>query len=176
VVVLITDFKELASERFHSLFRVQEVHEHQELTEHLELHLVELPKLAEAITKNEEPELVRWATFLSATTDDELTELAMKDPVLQQAKDALDRLSADPQTRLLAEQREMALISYHLDMNEVRKQAVQKEKREAVQKEKRKAVQKEKREASRQQFSRCSPFVNLPSTRSSAPASARAPI
>jgi predicted transposase/invertase (TIGR01784 family) len=122
VVVLITDFKELDSERFHSLFRVQEVHEHQELTEHLELHLVELPKLAEAVGKNEEPELVRWATFLSATTDHELTELAMKDPVLQQAKDALDRLSADPQARLLAEQREMALISYHLDMNEVRKQ------------------------------------------------------
>lgn len=67
---------------------------------------------------------MRWATFLSATTDEELQELAMKDPVLQQAKDALDRLSADPQARLLAEQREMALISYHLDMNEARKQGI----------------------------------------------------
>jgi len=48
----------------------------------------------------------------------------MKDPVLKQAKDALDRLSADPQARLLAEQREMALISYHLDMNQMRKQGM----------------------------------------------------
>lgn len=46
----------------------------------------------------------------------------MKDPVLQQAKDALDRLSADPQARMLAEQREMALISYHLDLSKMRKQ------------------------------------------------------
>jgi predicted transposase/invertase (TIGR01784 family) len=124
VVVMITDFKELKGERFHSLFRVQEVHEHQNLTEHLELHLVELPKLAEGIGKKEEPELVRWATFLSATTDDELQELAMTDPVLQQAKDALDRLSADPQARMLAEQREMALISYYLDLNTAREQGI----------------------------------------------------
>ena len=101
---------------------MREVHEHQELTEHLELHLVELPKVAQAVRKKEEPELVRWATFLSAATDDELQELSMKDPVLQQAKEALDRLSADPQARLLAEQREMALISYRLDLNEARKQ------------------------------------------------------
>jgi predicted transposase/invertase (TIGR01784 family) len=124
VVVMIADFRELDSERFHSLFRVQEVHEHRELTEHFELHLVELPKLAEAVRKKEELELVKWATFLSATTDEELQELAMTDPVLQQAKDALDRLSADPQARALAEQREMALISYHLEMNEVRKQGI----------------------------------------------------
>jgi predicted transposase/invertase (TIGR01784 family) len=124
IVVMITDFKALDGQRFHSLFRVQEVHQHDELNEHFELHLVELPKLAEAIGKKEEPELVRWATFLSATTDEERQELAMKDPVLQQAKDALDRLSADPRARLLAEQREMALASYHLDLNEVRKQGL----------------------------------------------------
>ena len=124
VVVMIADFNELESERFHSVFRAQEVHGHEDLTDHFELHLVELPKLAEAIRKKEEPELVRWATFLSATTDQELQELAMKDPVLQQAKDALDRLSADPEARLLAEQREMALISYHLDLNEARKQGI----------------------------------------------------
>jgi len=46
----------------------------------------------------------------------------MKDPVLQQAKDALDRLSADPQARVLAEQRELALISYRLDMNMMREE------------------------------------------------------
>ena len=74
--------------------------------------------------KNDEPELIRWATFLAATTDEELRALAMKDPVLQQARDALERLSADPKARVLAEQRELALISYHLDMNKARKEGV----------------------------------------------------
>jgi len=125
LLVLIANFNELEGERFHSKFRVQEVHDHRELTEHLELHLVELPKLGEAIRKNEEPELVKWGTFLSATTDEDLEALAMKDPVLKLAKDALERLSADPLARTLAEQREMALFSYHLDMNKVRREGFQ---------------------------------------------------
>ena len=120
VVVLITDFNELDSERFHSTFRVQETHDHSTLTDQLEIHLVELPKLPEACLTNDEPELVLWARFLSADTDDELELLAMNHPVLKQATDALDRLGADPQARMLAEQRELALISYHLDMNKVR--------------------------------------------------------
>jgi len=125
VVVMITNFKELEGDQFHSLFRVQEVHGQRELTDHLELHLVELPKLGEAIRKKEEPELVGWAKFLTATTDEELTALAMKDPVLQQAKDALDRLSADPAARVYAQQREMALISYRLDLGAAHRQGLE---------------------------------------------------
>lgn len=48
----------------------------------------------------------------------------MKDPVLQHAKDALDRLSSDPKARVLAEQRELALISYRLDMNKMREEGI----------------------------------------------------
>ena len=124
VVVLITDFRALDGRRFHSTFRVHETPEHRALTEHLELHLVELPKLSLAAEKKREPELVRWARFLAATTDEELEALAMKDPVLPQAKDALDRLSADPKARVLAEQRELSLLSYQLDMNKVRRQGI----------------------------------------------------
>ncbi len=43
----------------------------------------------------------------------------MQNPVLRQAKDALDRLSADDEARMRAEQREMAQISYELDMGVV---------------------------------------------------------
>ena len=41
----------------------------------------------------------------------------MENPVLKQAKDALDRLSADPDARIRAEQREMALFSYELGLS-----------------------------------------------------------
>jgi hypothetical protein len=41
----------------------------------------------------------------------------MENPVLKQAKDALDRLSADPAARVRAEQREMALFSYELGLS-----------------------------------------------------------
>ena len=62
--------------------------------------------------------------FLKADTDKELEQLAMTDPDLQQTKEALERLSADPEARLLAEQRRMALISYQLDLNKTREDAL----------------------------------------------------
>jgi len=121
-VVLITDFNELDGQRFHSVFRVQEAHDHSALTNQLEIHLVELPKLPQALLTNDEPDLVLWGKFLTADTDDELERLAMNSPVIKQATEALDRLSADPQARALAEQRELALISYQLDLGKVHAQ------------------------------------------------------
>ena len=120
VVVLIANFVELSSPRFHSVFRVRAQPEGQLLTDHLELHVVELPKLNRALDRNDEPYLAAWARFLSAAGDEDLEALAMEDPVFKQAKDALDRLSADPEARLRAEQREMALFSYELDRAKVR--------------------------------------------------------
>jgi hypothetical protein len=51
-----------------------------------------------------------------------LEQLALENPVLRQAKEALDRLSADDEARMRAEQREMAQISYELDMAVVRRE------------------------------------------------------
>jgi hypothetical protein len=46
----------------------------------------------------------------------------MEHPVLKEAKDALERLSADPESRVRAEQREMALISYELGLSRAHRQ------------------------------------------------------
>jgi len=121
-VVLITHFTELASPRFHSTFRVRDEQSLEPLTDHLELHLLELPKLRGALDQNDEPSLRGWCKFLLATSDADLETLAMQDPVLRQAKDALDRLSADDEARMRAEQREMALLSYELDLAVVRRE------------------------------------------------------
>jgi hypothetical protein len=66
--------------------------------------------------------LVAWGKFLAAVADEDLEQLAMEHPVLKQAKDALERLSADPEARLRAEQREMALHSYELDLKKARRE------------------------------------------------------
>lgn len=121
-VVLIANFVELKGARFHSTFKVLEPTSGALLTEHFEVHVLELPKLPSALDRNDEPNLVLWGRFLAATRDEDLEQLAMESPVLKQAKDALDRLSADPDARLRAEQREMALISYDLGMTMARRQ------------------------------------------------------
>jgi len=126
VVVLITDFSELTSQRFHSVFQVNEQHGWERLTSHLEIHLIELPKLADAEAQNDEQNLALWGKFLSARADEELEQLAMESPVLKQAKAALDRLSADDISRLQAEHREMALLTYEAGIAAAREEAEQK--------------------------------------------------
>jgi predicted transposase/invertase (TIGR01784 family) len=125
VVVMITDFVELKSERFHSIFQVHERDSGELLTGHLELHLLELPKLASGRDGNDEPSLALWGKFLSAKADEELEKLAMEHPVLKRAKAALDRLSADDVARLQAEQREMALFTFEAGMAAAREEALQ---------------------------------------------------
>jgi predicted transposase/invertase (TIGR01784 family) len=114
VVVFITDFVELAGARFHSVFQARERDGDELLTDHLELHFVELPKLLAqpAKARADEPSLMGWCRFLSATQDEELELLATQDPMLKQAKHALEQLSADPVARLQAEHREMSLLMW----------------------------------------------------------------
>jgi predicted transposase/invertase (TIGR01784 family) len=122
-VVLVFGFRELKGERFHSVFRVREVHDSEELSEQLEIHVLELPKL-HMVANSDGPEVVEWGKFLAARSDAEREELAMKNPDLRQAKAALDRLSADPDARILAEMRDRAVKSYRLDINTARKEGI----------------------------------------------------
>jgi predicted transposase/invertase (TIGR01784 family) len=121
-VVLITSFAELAGPYFHSVFRVHDQSGAGPLTDHLELHLVELPKLRPSLDANNEPALAAWGRFLTATTDDDLETLAKEYPVLRQAKDALDELSQDEVARIRAEQQELAELSYELHLTAARRE------------------------------------------------------
>ena len=125
VVIFITDFVELAGERFHSVFQALERHGHEPLTDHFELHFVELPKLTAlrgVAAGSDEPSLAAWCRFLSATEDDELELLARQDPMLKEAKHALEKLSADPEARLQAEHRETSLLMWDAGMAKVRRE------------------------------------------------------
>jgi hypothetical protein len=68
----------------------------------------------------DEPALAAWCRFLAAETDQELEALAMQHPILKEAKDALDRLSADPEARERAERREIELKLYEYGIATIR--------------------------------------------------------
>jgi predicted transposase/invertase (TIGR01784 family) len=121
VSIFLLNFTELPGLRLHSTFRVLEVSSHEPFSEALELHIVELPKLLDGET-DEETELVRWARFLAANSDEQLAALAKEDPVMQKAKEALDLLSAEPSAQELARQREFGMIGYQLDLQAARRQ------------------------------------------------------
>lgn len=108
VVILITNFRELSSPGYHSVFQVRERTTGELLSHHLELHVLELPKLLEG-GAGAERALSGWCRFLSAETDEQLEALAMQHTILKEAKDALERISADPDARERAERRLLEL-------------------------------------------------------------------
>jgi predicted transposase/invertase (TIGR01784 family) len=111
-VILITDFSELRSARFHSAFQVRERGSGELFSPQLELHVLELPKLRAKEKDDDEPRLAAWCRFLSADTDDQLESLAMQHPFLREAKTALDEISADGDVRRRAQRREDELYFY----------------------------------------------------------------
>jgi len=109
ICIFILNFSDSDSPRFHSIFRVLEIHDHREFSQDLEIHTLELPKLEEEAAHDPDSPVLKWGRFFRATTDEELEKLAMADPDMNAAKQALDRLSADPKAQQLAEDRELAI-------------------------------------------------------------------
>jgi len=112
VSIFFTGYPELPGKRFHSIFRVLEVHDQELYSDQLELHVVELrkvPGLGSAAEQAENPEgqLVAWSTFLMARSEEALQELAMMNPVFEKAKKALEALSGKPEVQEIARQREL---------------------------------------------------------------------
>lgn len=69
----------------------------------------------------DEPMLRLWCRFLSSSTDDDLEDIAREDPIMTQAKVALEELSADPQARERAERRKMSEMAYWTSVNAARR-------------------------------------------------------
>ena len=124
VSIFFLGFRELPGERFHRIFQVLDVDDHEVFSDALQLHTIELPKVPEA-GESEELQLVRWSRFLAADSDAELEELAMSDSTMSKAKEALDLLSAEPTVQELARQRELAQWTYRFEMGMSRKEGLE---------------------------------------------------
>ncbi len=125
-VIFFMEFREVIGTRFHSVFHVMERESRERWSDVFELHTVELPKLGKmnALELKKEPPLVRWGRFLAATSDEELAEAAKGDDMVTKAKTLLEQLSAEPGVRELAEQRELAFITYRLEMGAAKEEGI----------------------------------------------------
>jgi flagellar biosynthesis/type III secretory pathway protein FliH len=96
---------------------VQEVHDGTLLSNDLEIHTLELPKLADAKDIDPEEQAAHeWAQFLAAETDQERRRLGMANSDIHKANEALDELSQDPHARDLARWREDQLRLYRVEL------------------------------------------------------------
>ena len=122
VSVFILAYDELPSGRFHAKFVLREVHDEEVLTDQIELHLVQLRHTPGDATRDDERQLVGWGRFLMADSDEEREAVAMTDPMLAKANEALGELSADPEARRLAADREEAFLLGRFELQEAREE------------------------------------------------------
>ena len=94
-------------EEFYSRFHLWEDSRHQMYTDKLEIHILELPKLAKR--EYPETELLNWARFFNAEQKEEFEMAAETSPYIERAYEKLTNISADEIKRLEYEAREKAI-------------------------------------------------------------------
>ena len=119
VQISIANFKFLQNEHFHSTFHLLEKNGRIKFTDHLELHVLELPKVKLFEQLKDQDDLTKWMLFLSG--DDKMKgELAMADMGIEKAYAELNRVSEDEVMR----ERAIARDKWLWDQATRREQAV----------------------------------------------------
>ena len=98
-------------EEFYSCFHMWEDKRRRKYSDKFEIHIVELPTLAE----HEYPEtaLLKWAKFLNAEKKEEFEMAAKTDPHIRKAYEQLLHMSEDGNKRLIYEARQKAIYDYN---------------------------------------------------------------
>ena len=93
----------------HSVYRILEQRNYQQLTDLLEIHFLNLSKASQTALQQEpiekEQKLIHWLRFINTDDQKERTMLATTSPILQMLNEKIDVLSLSPVERKLYESR-----------------------------------------------------------------------
>ena len=110
--ILIVNFeiKRLKGLKYHSKWKIIEVDERQIiLTEHLELHIIEIPKIYKIKKEEEGQELIKWLNFIENPESKKVGEYMKENEEMKEAKEKLEVMSEDEKMQILAELRLKAI-------------------------------------------------------------------
>ncbi len=110
--VLIVNFeiKKLKELGYHSKWKIIEEKERKLiLTEHLELHIIEIPKIYNIGENEEKEELVKWINFIENPESEKVGEYMKENAEMKEAKEKLEVMSEDEKMQILAELRLKAI-------------------------------------------------------------------
>ncbi len=111
ITINILDFNYLKDiEKFHTVFHISEDEEHKILTDKMEWHIIELPKLP---IKDDNTELYDWAKFIKAEKKEEFEMLTKNNEYLEEAFKQLEIISQDEEKRLAYISRQKAIMDYN---------------------------------------------------------------
>lgn len=108
VCINILDFKYLKNNGFHNAYRLKEINSNEELTDNIELHFIEIPKLRNNIDVSDM--LTVWIEFLNNPEGEIISKLELSKEEIREAKDELIRLSGNSKERELYEKRKESIL------------------------------------------------------------------
>lgn len=106
VCINILDFRYLKNDNFHNTYRLKEITTNEELTDTMELHFIEIPKLRRIDDTEEISDMLEaWIAFISSPASKVVNKLEMSSKEIKEAKDELLRMSGDDKERERYERR-----------------------------------------------------------------------
>ena len=112
IEVLIVNFeiKRLEELEYHSKWKIIEEKKRKlVLTEDLEIHIIEIPKIYKLAGEEQEEELVKWLEFIENPESKKVEKYMEENKEMKEAKEKLEVMSEDERMQILAELREKAI-------------------------------------------------------------------
>lgn len=124
VCINILNFKYLKTDKFHTGYRFKEIYDNTELTNIMEIHFIEVPKLSE--NSDEKDLLIAWTEFLKNPESETVRKLEMSIEEIREAKDELIRISNNKEQREIYEMRAKMLKDKVSALNEAERKGIEK--------------------------------------------------
>lgn len=150
VAILIANFEleGLESTEFHSVWKViEEDHRKIVLTDELEIHIIELPKIYRLNPTGKDKGLKEWLLFLENPESKEVSSYMKSNENMKEAKEKLNVISKDEKVRRLAELRLKAIM----DEKEAKRTGFNRGLREGMEKGMEKGIKEGREEGKREE-------------------------
>lgn len=111
ICINLLNFNALPNEKFHNVYRLKECETHEELTDVMELHFIELKKMKEVKNaKDIQSKLEAWLLFITNPESELIQELEQVQVEIREAKEELIRMSSDSKERERYEKRKESML------------------------------------------------------------------
>ena len=127
ICINILDFKYLKNDNFHNCYRLKEKTTNEELTDVMELHFIEIPKLRKLENSEDISDMLEaWITFIESPTSELIDKLEMSLDEIKEAKEELLRLSGNDKERERYEKRFESLLEQNSLLANAERKGLQK--------------------------------------------------
>ena len=145
ICINILDFKYLKNDNFHNCYRLKEKNTNEELTDVMELHFIEIPKLRKLENSEDISDMLEaWITFIESPTSELIDKLEMSLDEIKEAKEELVRLSGNDKERERYEKRFESILEQNSLLANAERKGLQKGLQKGIEKGKKEGAKQEK--------------------------------